>query len=220
MIKNLIFDMGGVILSLSPEVAWNRFESLGIKNARVQMGVYGQTGIFRQIEDGSISAEEFCRRLGQQAQEQSDYFGSDREPVFSFEQAQWAWCGYVKEVPLARLAHLLRLRGKYGVYLLSNTNPFLMRWAESEDFSGDGHPITYYFDQVYYSYRMKDYKPSHSIFETMLRDAGISAAESVFLDDGPRNVAAAREVGMLGLEVPANEDWMPNLSRLLGEHNS
>ena len=57
MIKNLIFDLGGVVLPLNPEQAWTRFESLGIKNTRQQMGVYGQTGIFRQLEDGSIRVE-------------------------------------------------------------------------------------------------------------------------------------------------------------------
>ena len=216
MIKNLIFDLGGVVIPLNPEQAWTRFESLGIKNTREQMGVYGQTGIFRQLEDGSLSEEEFQRALGQQAQEQSNYFG-EAEPYFSYEQCVWAWCGYVDSVILDRLQNLLKLKENYRVLLLSNTNPFLTSWAESDAFSGDGHPISYYFHQVYYSYRMKDYKPSLSIFRKLLESEGIKAEESLFLDDGPKNVEAAEQVGIRGLVVPKNEDWMPRLMALLEE---
>ncbi len=216
MIKNLIFDLGGVVIPLNPEQAWSRFESLGIKNTREQMGVYGQTGIFRQLEDGSLSEEEFQRALGQQAQEQSNYFG-EAEPCFSYEQCVWAWCGYVDSVILDRLQNLLKLKENYRVLLLSNTNPFLTSWAESDAFSGDGHPIDYYFHQVYYSYRMKDYKPSLSIFRKLLESEGIKAEESLFLDDGPKNVEAAEQVGIHGLVVQKNEDWMPRLMALLEE---
>lgn len=219
MIKNLIFDLGGVVLPLNPEQAWTRFESLGIKNTRQQMGVYGQTGIFRQLEDGSISEEEFQRALGQQAQEQSNYFGVS-DPCFSYEQCVWAWCGYIDYVPLERLQNLLKLKEKYNVLLLSNTNGFLMSWANSADFSGDGHPLSYYFHQVYLSYLLKDYKPSLTIYQKVLEQAGIKAEESVFLDDGPKNIEAAEQVGIHGLLVPKNEDWMPNLMALLNEENS
>lgn len=215
-IKNLIFDLGGVVIPLNPEQAWTRFESLGIKNTRQQMGVYGQTGIFRQLEDGSISEEEFQCALGQQAQEQSDYFGK-AEPRFSYEQCVWAWCGYVDSVHLDRLQNLLKLKEKYNVLLLSNTNPFIMSWADSTEFSGDGHPISYYFHQVYCSYHMKDYKPSLTIFQKLLHDARIKAEESVFLDDGPKNVEAAEQLGIRGLLVPKNENWMPRLMALLNE---
>ena len=219
MIKNLIFDLGGVVLPLNPEQAWTRFESLGIKNTRQQMGVYGQTGIFRQLEDGSISEEEFQRALGQQAQEQSNYFDTS-DPCFSYEQCVWAWCGYIDYVPLERLQNLLKLKEKYNVLLLSNTNGFLMSWANSTDFSGDGHPLSYYFHQVYLSYLLKDYKPSLTIYQKVLEQAGIKAEESVFLDDGPKNIEAAEQVGIHGLLVPKNEDWMPNLMALLNEENS
>ena len=219
MIKNLIFDLGGVVLPLNPEQAWTRFESLGIKNTRQQMGVYGQTGIFRQLEDGSISEEEFQRALGQQAQEQSNYFGMS-DPCFSYEQCVWAWCGYIDYVPLERLQNLLKLKEKYNVLLLSNTNGFLMSWANSNDFSGDGHPLSFYFHQVYLSYLLKDYKPSLTIYQKVLEQAGIKAEESVFLDDGPKNIEAAEQVGIHGLLVPKNEDWMPNLMALLNEENS
>jgi putative hydrolase of the HAD superfamily len=67
---------------------------------------------------------------------------------------------------------------------------------------------------------LKDYKPSLTIYQKVLEQAGIKAEESVFLDDGPKNIEAAEQVGIHGLLVPKNEDWMPNLMALLNEENS
>lgn len=211
MIKNLIFDLGGVVITLDPNEAYSRFEKLGISDAREQMGVYGQTGIFRAVEDGTIDAATFCQRLACQAQEKSSLFAGEASPRYSFEQAQWAWMGYVKDVPMERLANLLKLRERYNVYLLSNTNPFIMEWAESSSFSADGNSIAHYFDKVYCSYRLNDYKPSASIFLKVLQQSSLNPEETIFIDDGPRNIESAESVGMHGLLVPEDADWMEML---------
>ena len=85
--------------------------------------------------------------------------------------------GYVKEVPQYKLDNILKLRKKYNVYLLSNTNDILMSWANSSEFSASGHDIGYYFDKMYLSYEMKDYKPSKSIYLKMLADGGMKPEE-------------------------------------------
>ena len=89
MIKNIVFDLGGVVIPLTPETAWQRFEQLGIKDTRQQMGLYGQTGIFLQLENGSITTDQFLKELADMAQEQSHIF-DDQEPRISFQQAQRA----------------------------------------------------------------------------------------------------------------------------------
>lgn len=207
MIKNLIFDLGGVVMTIDPEEGMRRFEQLGIVDAREQMGAYGQTGIFLESENGSISTEEFCEKLAEQAGVMS----------ITYEQAQWGWLGYVKEVPQNRLNNLLRLKENYNVYLLSNTNPFLMKWAKSTAFSPDGHSIDYYFNKVFCSYELKDYKPAESIFRKVLQAECLNAEECVFIDDGPANVESAKRVGMQGLLVEKDSDWWGKLSEILNE---
>lgn len=214
MIKNIIFDLGGVVLPLNPEEAWSRFESLGIKNARQQMGLYGQTGIFLQVEDGTITPEQFLDELTKQAREQSETQDNHIEPI-SYEQAQWAWKGYLENVELFRLNNLLKLKQFYNLILLSNINPFVVEWASNNGFSGDGHSLSYYFNKTYYSYEMKDYKPSKSIFLKLIDDACINPDETIFLDDGERNVKVAESIGLHGLHVKENRDWMPMLTKRL-----
>lgn len=211
--------MGGVVIPLTPEVAWTRFEQLGIKDTRQRMGLYGQTGIFLEVENGTIDASTFQRKLACLAQEQSGVF-KDEEPFFSFEQAQWAWKGYVESVDINRLNNLLKLKQSYQVILLSNTNPFIVSWAESDGFSGDGHPLNYYFHQTFYSCCMNDYKPSVTIFKKMIEQAGIIPEETLFLDDGQKNIDAARQIGIHGLLVEKNLDWMKPLIEKLNNYRT
>ena len=46
MIKNIVFDLGGVVITLSQEQAIERFEALGLKDARQRLDAYTQSGIF------------------------------------------------------------------------------------------------------------------------------------------------------------------------------
>ncbi len=213
MIKNIVFDLGGVVLPLTPEEAWKRFEALGIKNARKQMGLYGQTGIFLSVENGDMSVEQFLKELNLQARQQANE-GETVEPI-DYKRAQWAWKGYLDNVELFRLKNLLTLKQKYNILLLSNINPFVVDWASQNDFSGDGHPIGFYFDDMFLSYKMHDYKPADSIFRKLLAQAGILPEETLFLDDGENNVITAQKLGFNVLHVRENEDWMPELNKVL-----
>ena len=213
MIKNIVFDLGGVVLPLNPEEAWRRFESLGIKNARQQMGLYGQTGIFLQVENGELSVDQFLYELNKQARRQAD----ENEVVeyIGFEKAQWAWKGYLDNVELYRLKNLEILKTNYNILLLSNINPFVVEWASKNEFSGDGHPIGHYFHKMFYSYEMHDYKPAESIFRKLIDIAGILPEETLFLDDGIKNIKAADNVGMHTIHVKENADWMPVITEQL-----
>lgn len=217
MVKNIVFDFGGVIVHLNPEEAFRRFIQLGITDARQQMDIFGQSGIFKEVETGVITAEEFCRKLAIEAKQKGGKFTGEDNPTFTFEEAQWAWLGYIKAVPRKNLDNLLKLKRKYNLYLLSNLNPFMQQWCESTDFSGDGHGLDYYIPNRYYSFQLHDYKPAPSIFEKMVRFAGINANECVFLDDSPRNVAGSEAVGMKGLIVGKDEDWTDRLADFLND---
>ena len=62
-IKNIAFDLGGVVLALSYEQAVRRFEEIGLANARQHLDAFEQKGIFGDLESGRISPEDFRREL-------------------------------------------------------------------------------------------------------------------------------------------------------------
>lgn len=203
-IKNIVFDLGGVVLALSYEQAVKRFEEIGLKDARQRLDAFEQKGIFGDLESGRISAEDFRREL-------SLLIGRE----LTMEECYTAWHGYVDYVPKRNLEALLSLRARgYKVFLLSNTNPFMMQWAD-KDFDGEGHPISYYFDAMYLSYQCKVMKPRREIFEIMLHNEQLQPDETIFVDDSPRNVEAAATLGIKTLCPQNNEDWTAPLEAML-----
>jgi len=203
-IKNIAFDLGGVVLALSYEQAVRRFEEIGLADARQRLDAFEQKGIFGDLESGRITAEDFRREL-------SKLVGRE----LTAEDCSWAWHGYVDYVPKRNLEAIQSLRARgYKVCLLSNTNPFMMQWAD-KDFDGEGHPISYFFDAMYLSYECKVMKPRREIFEQMLEGQQARPEETLFVDDGPRNVEAAAALGMKTLCPHNNADWTADLEALL-----
>lgn len=200
-IKNIIFDLGGVILTLAPEEAVRRFLELGVKDAVKRLDIYTQMGIFGDLESGKITAEEF--RYGV-----SELVGRE----VSYEECCYAWQGYAKELPERNKAVLRKLRSKgYRLILLSNTNPYMMAWVDSEAFDGEGHSIRYYMDACYLSYQMKVMKPDIAFFSRVLDLEHIKADETLFLDDGQRNVEAAAQLGIHTMQPVNGVDWTVDL---------
>jgi putative hydrolase of the HAD superfamily len=203
-IRNIAFDLGGVVLALSYEKAIRMFEEIGLKDARQRLDAFEQKGIFGDLESGRISTEDFRREL-------SLLIGKE----LTMDDCYQAWHGYVDYVPKQNLEAILSLRSLgYKVCLLSNTNPFMMQWAD-KDFDGEGHPIGYFFDALYLSYECKVMKPRREIFEMMLKGQQALPEETLFVDDGPRNVEAAKALGMQTLCPQNNEDWTAALETML-----
>ncbi len=192
------------MLALSFEQAVKRFEEIGLADARQRLDAFEQKGIFGDLESGRISAEDFRREL-------SLLVGRE----LSMDDCYQAWHGYVDHVPKRNLEAILSLRAKgYKVCLLSNTNPFMMQWADN-DFDGEGHPIGYFFDAMYLSYECQTMKPRREIFEMMLKGQQAQPEETLFVDDGLRNVEAAKALGMQTLCPQNNEDWIEPLEAML-----
>ena len=204
-IKNLVFDFGGVVVTLDHDEAVRRFRKLGLKDASLQLDPYTQGGIFGELELGRIGAEEFIDQLGALCHRK-----------LSYEECQHAWLGYRKEVPQRNLDALVRLREEgYRLILLSNTNPFMMKWAMSGDFDGKGNSVADYFDAVYLSYKLGVMKPNEMFFRTMLMEEQILPASTLFIDDGPRNVAAASQLG-IHVYCPENgKDWTKEIYQFI-----
>jgi putative hydrolase of the HAD superfamily len=211
MIKNLLFDFGGVIATLTPEEGIGRFKALGIEDAFEQMGAYGQTGIFRQYEDGTIDSDEFLRQLAKQA----------HRPSVSFREAQHCWMGYIHDVPMRRIELLKELRRRgYNMALLSNTNPLIAEWTFTPEFSPEGKGIQEYFDKMFLSYKMKAYKPEDAIYLKVMEEGPYKAEETLFIDDGQVNLDAAARLGMHTLLSPKDGEWMDALQAYLKENGA
>lgn len=205
VIKNIVFDLGGVIMTLDPAEALRRFKALGLSDAERYLDSYTQSGIFGNLEEGKITAEDFRSKL-------SSLTGHE----LTFDECKHAWLGYRKDVPQRNLDLLKELRAKdYRLILLSNTNPFMMDWALSSEFDGKGSSLNNYFDALYLSYRLGIMKPAPDFFRQVLDNENILPEETFFVDDGPRNVGAAGKLGFMTMCPDNGSDWTGELRSLL-----
>lgn len=205
VIKNIVFDLGGVIMTLDPAEALRRFKALCLSDAERYLDSYTQSGIFGNLEEGKITAEDFRSKL-------SSLTGHE----LTFDECKHAWLGYRKDVPQRNLDLLKELRAKdYRLILLSNTNPFMMDWALSSEFDGKGSSLNDYFDALYLSYRLGIMKPAPDFFRQVLDNESILPEETLFVDDGPRNVEAAGKLGFITMCPDNGSDWTGELRSLL-----
>lgn len=206
MIKNIVFDFGGVIFDLAYEQAVESFKRIGLTDADQRLDRYHQRGIFEELESGRITPEAFRQELSLMCHRE-----------LTHDEVLSAWLGYVGgPVDVRRLDAIDDLRGRgYRTFLLSNTNPYVQQWAESNDFCAHGRPLSSYMDKCYTSFEVGIMKPDEGIFRHMLADAGIEPAETLFLDDSTANIEAARKLGINGLLVQKNSDWRAAVYELL-----
>ena len=196
-IKNLIIDLGGVLIDLTRNRCIEAFERLGVENIREQVtSNYQHRELFERFELGTVSVERF-----------RDDIRSLSGRALSDEQIDTAWIAMLGSIPEYKLRLLLDLRERYRVMLLSNTNELHWKWSEENYFSYQGLAPSDFFEKVYLSYELHMLKPDVSIFEYVLRDSGLVAEETLFIDDASVNCKAAESLGMKSYTPQPKEDW-------------
>lgn len=196
-IQVVAFDLGGVIFRLDKMNAVRRFHEIGVADVERWLDDYEQKGLFGDLESGNITAEQYREQLSQLTGKE-----------LTMDQLEYAWTGYAVEMYQRNFDALLQLRQQgMRVVLLSNTNPFMMRWARSERFDGHGHSLDHYFDHLYLSYEMRLMKPSAQIFQAMLDSEGVAPQHMLFVDDSQRNCDAAAALGIKTINPVNGSDW-------------
>ena len=184
-IKNIVFDLGGVLVDLDFKSAINGLQKAGFANVKEQLQAFDREGIFLKFELGEMTAEEFRSAI----RENSTVTLTD-------EEVDALWNLMLLEIPREKLELILDLRGKYMVYLLSNTNSIHWDYVCKNAFNYRGFRVSDYFEKTFLSFEMHLAKPDKAIFEKMLEDANLLAEETLFIDDSEANCKAAAEVGI------------------------
>jgi len=185
-IKHIIFDLGGVILNIDYNLTEKAFLDAGIKDFPALYSQLQQTSVFDKFEIGEIHRNEFIAGL----QNISDI------PVTEAQIVN-AWNAMLLDFPVRRLQILQQLRLYYDLFLLSNTNEIHEESFNDILLQSHGIPnVGVFFDKVYLSHRVGMRKPAVALFERVLNDNGLQASETLFIDDSPQHIAAAKTLGI------------------------
>ena len=197
MIKNLLFDLGGVIMDIRRLNCVKSFERIGMTDADSFLGEYAQKGPFLLLEEGAITP-------GQFRDEVRKLIKGD----VTDEQIDSAFCDFLIGIPCHRLETLRELKTRYGIYMLSNTNSIMWHSRIAEEFREEGYDINYYFDEIVTSFEARSIKPDRLIFETVITKCGINPEETLFLDDSQKNLDAAAQLGFKTAHVTPGSEFI------------
>ena len=185
-IKNIILDLGGVIINLSYENTVNAFNSLGLQRFDELFTQKQQEHFFDDFEKGLLSEEEFRKELKRHL------------PFDITDKAiDEAWNSILLDIPYERLEFLRQLKSTHRLFLLSNTNHIHVKAfsaiLEKEYGLNNFENI---FDKIYYSCQVNMRKPDPEIFEKVISDNQLDIKETIFIDDSIQHVEGGRKVGL------------------------
>ncbi len=185
-IKNIILDLGGVILELDIDGTIRAFRELGFPSLESADIILSRYPFFLEFETGHISPDEFINRV-------AEISGNK----VSREKVLEAWNGMIRGFRAENIELLLELQKKYRLVLLSNTNAihevhYNMQLAKKHGIAN----LDRIFEKVYYSHMVKMRKPDPDIFRHVLKDMGLSAGECLYIDDTEVHVDTARSLGI------------------------
>lgn len=163
---------------------------------------YGSREEFLQYEKGLINDEAFRKALRDIYQ----FRGSD-------DVIDRCWNSMLLDIPVGRISTLKALKARYRTFLLSNTNSIHVTcFSESLRKAHGLESLNELFEKVYYSHLLKMRKPDPAIYEHVLRENGLKAEETLFLDDSERNIEGARSVGIETILVTHPDQTFAKLS--------
>lgn len=186
-IKNIIFDLGGVILNIDYQETINAFKKLGFSRFDEMYSSLKVNHTFDDLETGKISEQAFYEYMHRQAP----------HPLTT-EQLTEAWNAMLLSFRKESLDFLDNLKSDYRIFLLSNTNSIHKRAIDNMFKDQTGlESLDHFFEKAYYSHLSGMRKPGTEIFEYVLQDAGINAEETLFIDDLQPNITTARSLGLV-----------------------
>ena len=186
MIKNIIFDLGVVLLNLDFQKTMTAFKNLGISNIEEVFTRYNQLGFFDDFEKGLISPEEFREEIRKIL-----------KTKVTDEQIDEAWNAMILDFPVDRINFVLECRNTYRTFLLSNTNAIHFHVYNNqikEKYKINN--LSDLFEKAYYSYRVGLRKPGKEIFELLINENSLNPQETLFIDDAPQHIATAHSLGI------------------------
>lgn len=193
--KNIIFDLGGVLLNIDYSKTVQAFGKLGLINPKQAFTKEVQAELFRDLECGRISNSDFLSILNRHI------------PNANTAQIKDAWNALLLDFPASRFDFLKHLAKDYSLFLLSNTNAIhLEKFKTIIEESVGWNNFNHLFQGIGYSHELKARKPDADIFQKMITKYHLNPTETLFIDDTEMHVLTARSLGIDAIHLKNNQE--------------
>ena len=184
-IKNIIFDLGGVILNIDFKKTNDAFHLLGLENFGQHINQFHITDLFLNYETGQIDDIEFIDSVAKLS----------GKPMPEDKIVE-AWNALLLDFPKERIDLLKKIKSRYRTFLLSNTNSIHLKEFQERLHNEQGVYLEDLFEKAYYSHVVKLRKPNADIFQLVLKENNLEPWETLFIDDTESNFAEAEKLGI------------------------
>ncbi|HEX37989.1 MAG TPA: HAD family phosphatase [Candidatus Cloacimonetes bacterium] len=196
--KALIFDLGNVIIDISPKKCCDHWAKLTGKKPEELYITFPFDEIYAQFERGEIPADTFRTYV-------SECLGIE----LTKKQFDEGWSRILIQVRKNIPQLLKKLSHNYRLVALSNTNEIhVPMWQEMCE------PILPYFEHIFSSNEIGFRKPESSSFQHVLEYLELTPGEVLFLDDNRENIIAAKNYGFRTICVESYEQMVNELKKL------
>lgn len=203
-LKNLIFDLGDVIVPIDLTAPARNFAMLANLPDEEVQAIWKQHDIWQQYETGLIDDLAFRNHVRRLLKNDS----------WADEVIDTAWNTVLLDLPVERIERIKALKPTHRLFLLSNTSPIHIRQVNNV-LTGMNQPtLEKLFERVFYSYDVRMMKPSPQIYQHVLDEAGLKAEETAFFDDNAANIQAAAELGIRAVHVQPPKTILDHLKEL------
>ncbi|GMA45893.1 HAD family hydrolase [Tetragenococcus muriaticus] len=191
MIKNIVFDMGNVLIKYDPAQFIGKFSSEE-KHQQMLLEEIFYTDEWEQYDQGTITKEEIINKARKRLPE-------TLHPSIPIIMDTW----FEKMTPISGMEEVVKTLKKngYSVYLLSNVSQDFYSFIEIV-------PGMAYFDGSFISSDWKCIKPYAKIYQLFFSHFNLEPTECFFIDDLAVNVAAAASQGMQGHVFDENISYL------------
>lgn len=200
--------MGGVLVDLDINGCKDAFKrDLGYDKIDEMIDACHQKGIYGDLEEGRLSADEF----------RSMVLAESRPGIVASDVDKAMWHILVGIEPY-KVELLKRLAGRYDLYMLSNNNEICLP-CSSRMFADAGIPLEDIFKECFFSFKMRALKPSEAFFRAVMDKIGLSGEQMLFIDDSMRNVDGAIAAGMSAVYYEPGSDLCALLAEALDDRS-
>lgn len=185
-IRNIIFDLGGVFIGIDYAKTQQAFTDLQVKNFHQFYTQSHANDLFEALEMGKIDAATFY-----------NHFRQHTNTTLTDEQIEESWNALLGAFYEDRLQWLDKIKDKYKIFLLSNTNAIHHKaFTKIYQQQTGKQKFDDYFIKAYYSHEMGLRKPYVEAYQYVLDEQGLKAEETLFIDDTLPNVESAQKAGL------------------------
>ena len=199
-IKNIIFDLGGVILDIDETIVYKELEKMGISTLELARSKEF-TELMSKFDTGIYTAPTFRKRMKALVHQEK----------MTDQKFDAIWNAMLLDIPRERIEAIEKVKKHYKIFLMSNTNVIHYDlYVRDLQLRFGYHEFDELFHKSYFSFAEHLEKPDPRFFELILDHEGLLPEETLFIDDTEKNIKVAQSLGIHSYHI-SREELVRNL---------